>query len=131
MPTTTRWFIKSGLLCLVAALLLGVALAAPSVTSVSPAIGVWAVGWVTQLIFGIVYWMFPRQTREHPRGSETLALATFLLLNSGLVLRAIAEPVNSLWPGTLWGWVVAVSAILQWLAGMTFVVNTWARVKER
>jgi hypothetical protein len=28
-------------------------------------------------------------------------------------------------------WLVALSAVLQWLAGMVFVVNTWARVKER
>jgi Cytochrome C and Quinol oxidase polypeptide I len=139
MPTVTRWFIKSGLVCLVAALLLGVALATAAVTSVSPAIGVWGpeyfhlfmVGWVTQLIFGIVYWMFPRHTRESPRGSEKVARATFMLLNSGLVLRAIGEPVNSLWPGTPWGWMVAVSAILQWLAGMAFVLNTWTRVKEK
>jgi hypothetical protein len=26
---------------------------------------------------------------------------------------------------------VALSAVLQWLAGIVFVVNTWARVKER
>jgi hypothetical protein len=139
MPTLTRWFIKSGLVCFIAALLLGVALAAPAVISVPPVIGVWGpvyfhlfmVGWVAQLIFGIVYWMFPRYTKESPRGSEKLALATFVLLNSGLVLRAIGEPVNSLWPGTLWGWMVALSAILQWLAGMAFVLNTWARVKEK
>jgi cbb3-type cytochrome oxidase subunit 1 len=139
MPTLTRWFIKSALGCFIAALLLGVALAAPTVISVPPTIGVWApvyfhlfmVGWVAQLIFGIVYWMFPRYTKESPRGSEKLALATFVLLNSGLVLRAIGEPVNSLWPGTPWGWMVALSAILQWLAGMAFVLNTWARVKEK
>jgi hypothetical protein len=139
MPTLTRWFIKSGLVCFIAALLLGVALVAPAVISVPPTIGVWGpvyfhlfmVGWVAQLIFGIVYWMFPRYTKESPRGSEKLALATFVLLNSGLVLRAIGEPVNSLWPGTPWGWMVALSAILQWLAGMAFVLNTWARVKEK
>jgi ABC-type multidrug transport system permease subunit len=31
----------------------------------------------------------------------------------------------------LLGVVLAASAVLQWLAGMVFVVNTWARVKER
>src|SRR5262245_66051954 len=126
MPTVTRWFINAGLVCRVAALVLGVALAALAVVSVSPAIGLWGpvyfhlfmVGWVTQLIFGIVYWMFPRHTRESPRGSEKLAYATFVLLNSGLVLRALGEPVNSLWPGTLWGWMVAVAATLQWLVVM-------------
>lgn len=139
MPAVTRWFIKAGLVYLVAALLLGVALTAPSVLSVPPSIAVWAplyfhffmVGWVAQLIFGVVYWMFPRYTRDQPRGSETLALATFILLNAGLILRAVGEPVNSLRPGTIWGWIVALSAVLQWLAGTAFVCNTWARVKER
>jgi hypothetical protein len=89
------------------------------------------VGWVAQLIFGVVYWMFPRYSREKPRGSEGQAIATFILLNIGLVCRAVGEPIHALWPGVLWGWLVALSAVLQWLAGMVFVVNTWARVKER
>jgi hypothetical protein len=139
MPAITRWFIKAGLAYFVAALLIGVVLTAPSVLPVPPAVAVWGpiyfhffmVGWVAQLIFGVVYWMFPRYTREQPRGSEALALATLVLLNIGLVLRAIGEPVNSLWPDPFWGMVVALSAIFQWLAGMAFVLNTWTRVKER
>jgi hypothetical protein len=89
------------------------------------------VGWVAQLIFGVVYWMFPRYSKDKPRGSEGLALATFALLNIGLVCRVVGEPIHSLWPTATWGWLVALSAILQWVAGMLFVVNTWARVKER
>jgi hypothetical protein len=139
MPAVTRWFIKAALAYFVAALLLGVVLAAPAVLPVSPAIGVWGpvyvhlfmVGWVAQLIFGVVYWMFPRYSKEKPRSSEGLAVATFVLLNIGLVFRAIGEPIHSLRPAAPWGWLVALSAVLQWLAGMAFVVNTWARVKER
>jgi Trk-type K+ transport system membrane component len=29
------------------------------------------------------------------------------------------------------GWILALAAFLQWLGGMTFVLNTWSRVKER
>jgi zinc transporter ZupT len=101
MPALTRWFIKSGLVCFVVAFLLGIALAAPAVISVPPAIGVWGpvyfhllmVGWGSQLIFGIVYWMFPRYTKESPRGNEKLALATFVLLKSGLVGRATPSAI--------------------------------------
>jgi hypothetical protein len=75
--------------------------------------------------------MFPRYSKEKPRGSETLAVATYGLLNVGLVLRVISEPVHALRPGLWWGWFVALSAILQWLAGMAFVLNTWARIKEK
>ncbi len=139
MPVPTRWFLKAALIYFIAALILGVVLAAPGVLSLPPEVGVlgpvyfhlFMLGWVAQLIFGVVYWMFPRYTREKPRGSETLALATFGLLNAGLILRTLGEPINSLQPGRVWGWLVALSAVLQWLAGMAFVLNTWARVKEK
>jgi hypothetical protein len=78
-----------------------------------------------------VYWMFPRYSKEKPRGNEGLAVVAFVLLNIGLVCRAIGEPIHSLWPAAVWGWLVALSAILQWVAAMMFVINTWARVKER
>lgn len=52
------------------------------------------VGWVTQMIIGVAFWMFPKYTRERPRGSEALAWITYVLLNVGLLLRAIAEPAN-------------------------------------
>ena len=41
MPAVTRWFIKAGLAYVVAALLLGVVLAAPAVVPVPPAVAVW------------------------------------------------------------------------------------------
>jgi hypothetical protein len=63
MPVVTRWFIKAGLVYVVAALLLGVVLAAPAVLPVPPAVAVWGPVYftslwsarVTQLIFGVVY----------------------------------------------------------------------------
>jgi heme/copper-type cytochrome/quinol oxidase subunit 1 len=139
MPELTRWFIKASLLFFVAALLLGLGMAANNLLELPPvflALGpvyfhVFLVGWVTQLIFGVVFWMFPKQSLERPRGSERLAWATFWLLNGGLVLRIIAEPYQALNPGGGLGWLLAVSALAQWAAGLIFVANTWGRVKER
>lgn len=139
MPALTRWFIKSGLVYFVGALLLGVALAMPAVFAVPSAVIVLGpvyfhflmVGWMAQLIFGVVYWMFPRYSKEKPRGSESLGWATYGLLNVGLVLRTFGEPLHVLQPAASWGWVLALSAVLQWLAGVAFVLNTWARVKEK
>jgi hypothetical protein len=139
MPALTRWFIKSALVYFVGALLLGVAVAMPAVFVVPPAVvplgpvylHLFMVGWVAQYIFGIVYWMFPRYSKEKPRGSETLGWATYGLLNSGLALRTFGEPLHALQPAVGWGWVLALSAVLQRLAGMAFVLNTWARVKEK
>jgi hypothetical protein len=139
MPTITRWYLKTSLLYLGLALLLGALQAAapllrlPAFFSLlNPAyFHLFMLGWVAQLIFGIAIWMFPKFSRQQPRGNELLNWIAFGLLNVGLLLRLIAEPLNALQPQSLWGPALAVSAGLQWLAGLTFVINTWPRVKER
>lgn len=139
MPTLTRWFIRSALAYFMVALVVGVLLAARSalplptqVSALAPAyFHLLMVGWVTQLIFGVAFWMFPKFTIEQPRGSEALGWATYWLLNIGLLLRVIGEPLNTLVASPVLGWTVATSAVLQWLGGMAFVVNTWRRVKEK
>lgn len=139
MPPITRVFIKAALIYFVIALVTGfVLVAAPWlplsawVSALNPVyFHLFMVGWVTQLIAGVAYWMFPKFSREQPRGSDTLAWSTFILLNVGLVLRIIAEPANTFSPGGLWGMLLATSALLQWLGGVAFVANTWPRVKEK
>jgi len=139
MPIQTRWFLKSSLLYLLLAVLLGVllALAAPlrldlPISAFTPFyFHSFMFGFVTQLIFGVVFWMFPKFSKEQPRGSESLGWTTFWLLNIGLLMRLVAEPAQTLQSQPLWSWLLAISAILQWLAGIAFVVNTWRRVKER
>jgi len=137
MPTITRWYVKSSLVYLVAALLLGTGVAARSAGLVSglPA-GLepvyWhllMVGFITQLIFGVAYWMFPKGAPERLRGRDSLAVLSYICLNSGLVLRAVGEPAATLSPGL--GWLLALSAVLQWIAGTIFVVNTWGRVRGK
>lgn len=139
MNVLTRWYIKSALVFFVAALLVRLVQAVNSLLPFSTAAGslgpvyfhFFLVGWVTQLIFGVVYWMFPKYSTTKPRGSELLAWITFWLLNIGLVLRAVGEPLQTLNPSELSGWMLAASAVLQWLAGMGFIANTWPRVKEK
>jgi heme/copper-type cytochrome/quinol oxidase subunit 1 len=139
MPTLTRWFIKASLGYFILALVVGLLIVAREplslpgeISSLTPVyFHLFMVGWVTQLIFGIVYWMFPKYTSERPRGSEVLGWATFWLINAGLALRIVSEPLHTLSQDAGVGWLLAFSALLQWLAGMAFVVNTWSRVKER
>ena len=139
MPVLTRLFIKTALVYFVTALLIGLILAANALFTLPPVMAalnpiyfhLFMVGWITQLIIGVAYWMFPKFTREQPRGSERLASMTYLCLNVGLVLRFIAEPMLSFQTAKWWGWLVALSALLQWLSGLAFIVNTWPRVKER
>jgi hypothetical protein len=139
MPLLTRWFIKSALAYLAAALLLALVLALSNLVNLpkfvrfmNPAyFHLFLVGWVTQMIFGVIHWLFPIVTRTRPRGNERIGWASYVLLNAGLLLRVAGEPLTSLYPNSGIGWLLAVSALLQWLAAALFVVLAWPRVKER
>lgn len=120
----------------VAALVLGAAMQSPLGPRVPLFRVLWptyvhllVVGWLTQLIFGVAYWMFPRYPVERLSGSERLGWATFVLLNLGLLLRVIAEPWHAL--AGRGAALLVSSALLQLLGGWTFVVNTWPRIRER
>jgi hypothetical protein len=132
MPPLTRWFVKLSLLYFVAALAAGVWQAAGGPLWLTPVmIHLLVVGWVTGMIFGVAYWMFPKYSPDEPRGADSLAIASFVLLNLGLLLRVAAEPWQESRPSSVAGWLLVGSALLQWLGGLAFVVNTWPRVKGR
>lgn len=139
MPQLSRWFIRSSLFNFVAALLMAVLLALrplldlPTlVVGLSPVyIHLFVFGWLTQLIFGVMHWMFPKGSNERPRGNLTLAWGVFGLLNVGLILRTIAEPAAAVSAARGWRWLLLVSAVLQSLAGLGFVANSWSRVRGR
>lgn len=132
MPLLTRIFIKTAMICLAFALVLGILLASGMTNGLFPVyIHLLVFGWLTQLIFGMVFWMFPKYSLEKPRGSEALGWWTYALLNIGLLLRAIAEPIQSARPNPLGGWMLILSASLQFLSGLLFVVNSWGRVKVK
>jgi cbb3-type cytochrome oxidase subunit 1 len=138
LPKLTRWFLKASLVFLVLAVAVGALVAAPAQLALPALAGafrpvffhLFMVGWVAQLIFGVVFWMFPKYSKEKPRGSERLGWSVFWLLNLGLILRLVAEPALVMTLNPAWGWLLAGSAILQWAAGVLFVINTWGRVKE-
>ncbi len=139
MPTLSRWFIKLGMLYFAAGLTMG------ALMLLQPVLGwpsSWQVlrpvylhflfiGWVTQIIMGIGYWMLPKQSKERPRGSQRLGWAVLVLLNVGLLLRAVGEPAIVLVPQAGLGWTLALASTCLLLAGWGFILNTWGRVKER
>ncbi len=139
MPTLSRWFIKTGLLYFATGLMMGATLLAQPVMGWSPSLQVLRpvylhflfIGWVTQLIMGVGYWMFPKQSKEKPRGSEWLGWTVFILLNVGMVFRAIGEPMIVLAPQAGLGWTLAIASTSLLLAGWGFIINTWGRIKER
>jgi hypothetical protein len=132
MPLLTRTLIKTAMVYFSIALLLGILMAVRAPTGIFPVyIHLLVFGWLTQLIFGVIYWMFPKYSKETPRGHEALGWITYGALNLGLVLRAIAEPIHAVQATQFSGLLLVLSAILQWLSGLTFVANTWPRVKEK
>ena len=144
MPTLTRWHIRTAFCCFLATLVLGVLLALNEVVALPTFLGatflgamgpvyfhLLMVGWVTQLIFGVAFWLFPKKSTAQPRGNERLAWATFGMLNGGLLIRIVAEPLTILQPSLLASVLVIVATALQWGAGVGFVVNTWNRVGSK
>ena len=137
MPTLTRWFLRAGMVYFLAAVLMGLVLTTPVVRSGQSVVAVFGptqlhlftVGWITQVIFGVAYWMFPRHSAARPRGSEVTGWTSLVLLNAGLLLRVVGEPLSRL--GSPVGPLLVVSALLQLVAGWAFVLNTWPRVRGR
>jgi len=86
-------------------------------------------GWLTQLIFGVAYWMFPRRPAEASGQAGGMAWATYWLFNAGLVLRVLAESCRA--AGSRTDGALVVAAIFQLLAGWGFVLVIWPRVRGR
>ena len=138
MPTLTRWFIKTSFVYLALALTVGLLLAIQAIFNLTALGDIFPVyihllvfGWLTQLVFGVAFWLFPTYSTEKPRGSEALGWWTYGLLNVGLMLRAIAEPIQSVQPNPITGWTLVGAAAIQFCAGLTFVVNNWKRVRAK
>ncbi|MBZ0289331.1 MAG: hypothetical protein K8I30_17050 [Anaerolineae bacterium] len=89
------------------------------------------VGWITQLIYGVMYWMFPIISRTELRGDARPAWAALVALNVGLILRAVAEPWRVLDPNAVNQAGVILSAIFQVAAGYLIVLVCWPRVREK
>ena len=137
MPSVTRWYLKTSFLYLIVALGVGVWLALRGLAPVPRFLAfvqpvyvhLFLVGWVTQLIFGVVYWLFPPPREREYR--DRVWWATYLLINAGLLLRVVAEPAAAPRPGSEWGWLLVLSALLQWVAVVGFAYSIWPRARRR
>lgn len=137
MPTEARWLIRTALLYLVLALALGIVRAGQVVSLVPgesavlwlPQLHFLTVGWITQLIFGVAFWLFPRPRQASGQGPAWLIWGAYGTLNAGLLLRGVAEPG---WvPVQIETWGLGLSAVLQWTAGLFFVIHFWPRVQTK
>ncbi len=136
MPRPARWLIKTALLYLVVALGIGLVRAGQTAGLVPgtatilwlPQLHLLTVGWLTQLIFGVAFWLFPSpapSTQPSPR----LVWGAYGVLNAGLLLRLGSEP--AFFPDPVRKWGLVASAALQWSASLLLVAHFWGRVRSK
>ena len=87
-----------------------------------------SVGFILMMIMGVAYWMFPRPSGVALRdiSRDPLPWSNYILLNLGLLLRVIFEPLNDV---AIAGHALALSALLQMLGIFLFVISIWKRVR--
>jgi hypothetical protein len=151
MPETTRAYVKVSIAYLCLGSLIGALLLVNRWVRWEPALGALrtshvvflVVGWLTQLILGVAWWLFPplqiglqpdaaRWARhgQTQRGSEPLFWATFACLNAGILLQAVFGPLHT-WTGVgAFDVLARLSALLLLAAAAAFVANMWGRVRE-
>jgi len=136
MPPITRWFIKSGMIWFCLGVVLAFVAELPSVQGRALLLPVYwhmlVIGWITQVIMGVSFWMFPRKKRNRKKEQSALAVGAFYLLNGGLVVRLSTEPFLPLFTesGILSG-VVIFSAVLQVSAILLYIGEIWPRVQPK
>jgi hypothetical protein len=101
----------------------------PEVAAVRPTwIHLITVGWLTQLIFGVALWMFPRP-RVEPSRAEWTGWLGFWCLNAGLLFRVVGEPWLAF--GGRGAALLIGSAALQLTAIVSLVFTLAPRVRAR
>ena len=152
MPLTSRVFVKASLVYLALGAALGALLLVNRWIPLGAAVASLRVvhveflvmGWVTQFIVGVAWWLFPPlatspglavagplRRGQAQRGSEPLFWATFAFLNAGVLLHAVVGPLYSQTENGVLGFLVSLSGLFFLVAALTFVLNMWRRVREQ
>ncbi len=139
MPTITRTFIKTALAYALVGMLLSTLGLIHTTVPLHPVLGLIRptalhaimVGWLTQLIFGVALWMFPVWSKAQPRGPEIPTWLCYGLLNAGLAVRLLIEPLNGYRPSAVLGTLLVIAAVLQVAAVLLFVGLAWRRVRAK
>lgn len=134
MPKVSRTFIKAGMVYFVLALVAGLLMEVESLSLPTLMPLFWhmlMVGWITQIIMGVSTWMFPGRTREEGFFNQKWNWLTFIFLNTGLVLRIVAEPMLAYSRAELWSILLIISALLQVAAGGTYLAEIWPRILSK
>lgn len=128
MPLVSRFMIKAAFAWLLLALVGSAAVAAwpmpgyvwPGAAARAAVMHLLTVGWLTQLIFGVAHWLFPRYSRERPHGAAWLVWVAFVAMNLGVAGRLVGS--NAVWGETVGG-------SLQFAGILAMTVAIWPRVR--
>ena len=131
MPLITRLFLKTGLIYFMGALLVGIILQVESLGIPNLIPMFWhmlMVGWITQIIIGVSLWMFPGRSKEESFQHQKWGWLTYIFLNTGLISRFISEPMIIQSQAYFWKVLLTISAVLQFVAVICYVIEIWPRV---
>lgn len=128
MPRLSVWFIRASLLYLLAGFLIGALILAqkgipfyPPVWNLFPIhMEFLLIGWFVELAMGVAFWILPRFSSGPPRGNTSIVWVSLALMNLGLIMVVL----QSLFPLA-----VLLGRIFEILAGITFSIGLWRRVK--
>jgi hypothetical protein len=135
MPTEVRWFVRTSLLCLILSMIVGTAYFAWAPLTDEPPPGfvmplhihLGTVGWLVNMVMGVALWMFPMIPGSFAVGrarySRPRVVAAYCLINGGLVLRFVAEPMGLLW-------LAAISGASQTAGVLLCVSCLWPRIRS-
>jgi hypothetical protein len=136
VPALTRWCVRAALVYLVGGMAMGSwMLVVQARRGYGPG-APWPVlhahlllvGFLLMLVFGVAFWMFPKVAGARP-GRE-VGWVAFALLNGGLLLRLLAEPMTrGRYDSAAWDVLLGIAAVLPALAGVAFAVAIWPRVR--
>lgn len=135
MPKISRFFIKTGLLYFLLALLLRVTIDALELLPTFVLLPLFwhalMLGWITQIIMGVSIWMFPGRSRDEGFKAQKLPWLTYLGLNIGLTVRMVAEPAIAISAFGLWPALLVISAVLQLTAVICYILEMWPRIQSK
>lgn len=139
MPLVPRLFIKAGIVYLALTFVAGAVLLsleaagqpAPSLIGIEHG-HMGFVGWLVNIVIGVALWLLPLNRKAFPqtqgRYPETAARASFVMLNVGLPLRLVVEPLHSANPSIVTSAALYLSALLQLGAVLIVAAIAWRRV---
>jgi hypothetical protein len=130
MPRLSVWFIRASLVYLVIGFTFGAFMLANEGLAFNLPLGkilpahmeFLFLGFMLQLALGVAYWILPRYGQGKPRGNETLAWASLIMLNAGILMVAL----NTI---LMLPWFTVLGRVLEAGCALLFLWGAWRRVR--